>query len=405
MTMPLTGIRVLELGYYVQAPVCTRILADFGAEVIKIEEPGVGDPARGVAAWGGVPTDLGNEKNWLNEHHNTNKKSITVNLKSEKGRAIIYRLVEKTDVFCTNLRMGVIKKRGLDYETLSRYNPKLIYATGTGYGRKGPNADRIGYDYLIRAKSGHMLSESEVGQAPVSSFTAPADMTGSLIMSMGILLALMARDRLGISQELDASLYGAGLYLGRIATSAYLFTGKEMNRPDRARASNPFWNHYQCSDGEWIAMAMLPPDKYWSTFCKAIGALYLEKDPKFMDWKMRQENAEELIAILDTIFATKTSDEWLDIMKKAGDLGCEPLNRVAEAVNDPQTVENDLIVDFEHPVLGKVRMPGPVLKLMRTPGQIVSAAPEVGQHTEEVLLDIGGYSWEEITELKDQGAI
>lgn len=405
MGLPLEGIRVLDWTIWQQGPVATAFLGDLGAEVIKIEEKGAGDPGRGLRRVRGIDTSLPEGRNFYFEYNNRNKKSLTVDIRKEKGREVIYRLVKNSDVFVQNFRPGVAERRGLDYKTLSQYNPRLIYATASGFGPRGPESKEPAFDYLGLARSGIMLAVGEPDMPPLGLTGGIADQMGAIMLAFGIVIALLVREREGIGQELDVSHLGSMMALQGLHLAAITLLGKELGRQSRNAAFNPLWNHYRCKDGRWLALAHLQPDRYWSSFCKAIGREDLEKDPRFADALAREKNAPQLIAILDEVFATKTCEEWIHTLKEKGDFICCPINSPGDLPNDPQVIANEYIKEWEHPVLGKVKLPAFPIQFGKSETSFRIPAPELGQHTEEVLLEVGGYSWEEIEELRREEVI
>lgn len=405
MSMPLEGIRILDCTVWQQGPVATAMMGDLGAEVIKIEDRVSGDPARGVMKMWGVMARLPDGRNFYLENNNRNKKGITLNLKKEKGREIFYRLIERSDVFVHNYRKDVPDRLGLDYETVARYNPKLIYVHASGYGPEGPDALAPAFDYIGQARSGLMTAVGEVGMPPLTVTGAPIDQMGATMTAYGILAAIVARERLGVGQKVDVSMLGSAIWLQGENVASSLIFGHEYPRWTRSDTGNPLWNHYCCADGEWLVLAMPQSDRHWPALCRVIGIEELKDDPKFNSMENREQNAKELISILDRVFATKIREEWLSLMKNERDLVVSPVNSISDLPNDPQVVANEYIVDFDHPTLGPIKVVGVPVKLSKTPGSIRLPAPEFGQHTEEVLIDILGYSWEEIAHLKDEEVI
>jgi crotonobetainyl-CoA:carnitine CoA-transferase CaiB-like acyl-CoA transferase len=405
MTKPLEGYRILDWTIWQQGPVATMMLADLGAEVIKIEERVGGDPGRGVMSIAGSTTGGEGKRNYYFEANNRHKKSIALDLKKPEGREIVYRLAEKSDVFVQNFRKGVAAKLGLDYPTLSRYNPKLIYASATGYGPKGPDAGEPSFDYMGLARSGIMMAVGEPDMDPQNITGGIADQMGAIMLAHGIVVALLARERHGIGQEVDTSHLGSMMALQGLNLACRLTLGKEFKRFYRTKAVNPLWNHYKCQDGKWICLAMPQADRYWSDFCKALGIQELEHDPRFANMKVRGKNAEALIAILDTVFASKPRDEWMRILKAGGDFIYTIVNSVNDLPDDPQMLANEYVVDYDHPAWGPIKVVGSPLILSKTPADPRGAAPEFGEHTEQVLIDLLGYSWDEVARLKEAQVI
>ncbi len=404
MVMALEGIRILDLTVMLQGPVATQMLADMGAEVIKIEERIKGDGTRRLVVWQGITCDMKGGRNIFIEQHNRNKKGITLDLKKEKGREVIYRLVEKSDVFAQNYRGGVAKRLGVDYKTLSQYNPKLIYASVSGYGPKGPDSNKPSFDYTAQARAGMMTLSGE-SDDPQPSQIYIADQMGATMLSYGILTALLARELHGVGQEVNVSAIGALTQLEKMNIIMQLWTGRELERLKRSDTLNPLWNHYKCSDGKWIALSHLESDRYWTDFCKALEIEDVEKDPKFENADRRLENRRELISILDRAFAKKTREEWMRILKEKGDFIYAAVNRLSDLATDPQMVANEYITEYDHPTFGTIKTVGVPVQLSKTPGKLRMPGPLLGEHTEEVLMEIGGYTREEVAELKEQEVI
>ena len=404
MAGPLDGILVLDWTQFQLGTSATTMLADLGANVIHIEEPISGDGGRGFVRRGTMA--LPQDKSAYFETNNRGKKSMTVDLSKKKGRELIHRLVKKADAFVHNFRQGVPEKLELDYETLRRHNPRLVYAAASGYGLNGPEAKEPSFDYIGLARSGIMNQTGEPDMRPLPVYGGIADQMGAIMTGYAVLAALLARERLGIGQKVDVSHLGSMMTLQRLAIGMMLYHGEEVIiRAHRTRELNPLWNVYQCSDGKWLVLGMLQPDKRWPVVCRALGIEHLEKDPRFEDAMKRAENCEELVAIMDEIFITRSVPEWMKILKETGDIICCPVQTLSDLASDPQVLANDYIVDTNHEVLGPVKVPGVPIQFSETPGAITCEAPELGQHTEEVLIEIGGYGWEDIAQLREEGVI
>jgi crotonobetainyl-CoA:carnitine CoA-transferase CaiB-like acyl-CoA transferase len=401
--MPLEGIRVVDWTIWQQGPVCSAMLGDLGAEVIKIEERERGDPGRGLLKMSGV--DMRERPNFYFEANNRNKKSITLDLKQPAGREIVYQLAAKSDVFVQNYRLGVASRLGLDYAALRRHNPKLIYASATGYGPEGPESGDPSFDQLGLARSGIMLAAGEPDMPPLQIAGGIADQMGAVMLAYGILAALLARDRFGVGQEVDASHLGSMTFLQGLSVAARLMMGFAIPRMPRKYANNPLWNHYRCADDKWICLGMLQPDRYWADFCRALGRPELADDERFANLRVRAANAGAAVEILDEVFASKPRDQWIRILRAGGDFIFTVVNSVDELPDDPQVRANRYITDFDHPQFGRTQVVGMPVRLSVTPGSVRLPAPEFGQHTEEILTGLLGYSWEQVAALKDQEVI
>ena len=397
MASPLQGVRIIDWTIWQQGPQATAMLGDLGAEVIKIEQRG-GEPSRAMMDIIQTMADVPDVWNYYFEYFNRNKKSLTLDLKKPQAKEIVYRLVEKSDVFVQNFRKGVAGRLQLDYATLSRYNPQLIYATASGYGPEGPDSAEPSFDYMGLARSGIMTVVGEPGQPPSNIRGGVADQMGAIMLSYTILVALLARERQGIGQEVHTSHLGSMMALQGLSVATAHAIGDEVTIRPRAEAGNPLWNHYQCRDGKWICLGMLEPARYWKDFCRALAIEKLEHDPKFENASARKENARELVAILDQTFASKNRDQWLKILKENGDFIYTIVNSIAEVANDPQALINGYIVEYDHPRHGKVKTMGFPYALSKTPAGVQRASPEVNEHCEEVLTEVAGYSKEEVDE-------
>jgi CoA:oxalate CoA-transferase len=403
-TLPLSGVRIVAWSIRQTAPSATQLLADMGAEVIKVEIPQGGDSHRGATKDAGKWTTLSHGLPYGFEILNRNKKSITIDLSKEEGKKILYALIAKADVFVQNFRYGVAKKLGADYAALKQHNPSLIYANCTGYGTKGKQATQAALDPAIHAASGMMLGIGEADSPPVHLPGAMSDQITGIMLAYAIMVGLFCRERTGIGQEIDVSMLGTMVWVQTNNIIATLLTQKSRERQTRAKAPNPLVNHYQCRDGKWILLSHFQPQKYWPILCRVLGLTGLVEDPRFSTLKAREENCGEVVAILDKAFAGKDRDEWLELFAQE-DLIYSPIKDYWEVVNDPQVLENDYITDVTHPALGSLKEIGIPVRLSETPGSIREPAPQLGQHTEEVLVDMLGYSWEDVEELRDRGVI
>jgi crotonobetainyl-CoA:carnitine CoA-transferase CaiB-like acyl-CoA transferase len=404
MAKPLDGIRVIDWTIWQQGPVCGTLLADLGAEVIKIEDRVEGDPGRGIGRIVGV--DVTSRPNFYFEANNRGKKSITLNLKKPEALEIVYRLTECSDVFLQNFRKGVAQRLRLDYATLRRRNPRLIYASATGYGTEGPESAEPSFDQMGLARSGIMMAAGEPDMPPLAIAGGIADQMGAVTLAYGVLAAIIARERHGVGQAVDASHLGSMMLLQGLSVSAKLMMGAAIPRFHRANAFNPLWNHYRCADGEWIMLGMIQPDRYWADLCRAVDRPDLADDPRFASHDARASNAAAAVAILDEVFATRPRDAWLEILRTApGDFIYTYVNSVSDLPDDPQVVENEYIVDFDHPQHGTTQVLGMPVRLSETPGDPRKAAPEFGQHTEEILTELLDYGWDDIAVLREKEVI
>jgi crotonobetainyl-CoA:carnitine CoA-transferase CaiB-like acyl-CoA transferase len=404
MPQPLEGLVVLDWTIWQQGSVCSAMLGDMGARVIKVEQRGSGDPGRHLIGAGGQ--DTSDKPNWYFEANNRNKESITVDLKQPEGLEVVLALAEKSDIFVQNYRFGVAERIGLGYEALKARNPKIIYASATGYGPKGDEATEPSFDHLGLARSGIMNAAGEPGMTPLGIAGGIADQMGAIMLAWGVMNALVARERFGMGQEVHGSHLGSMTFLQGLSLSMKLMAGFAMPRSFRAEAGNPLWNHYRCADDQWLALAMLQPDRYWADFCRVIERPELATDERFKDMGARAVNRKECVAVIDEAFASRPRAEWLSRLKgDAGDFIYTIVNSVDDLPEDPQVVANDYVVEMEHPQHGPTQMVGIPVGLSETPGSIRRAAPELGQDTELVLMDLLGWDWDRISELRKKEAI
>ena len=401
MAMPLDGVRIIDWTIFQQGPVATMMLGDLGAEVIKIEERVGGDPGRGVMSIAGAMIGTSEGHNFYFEANNRHKQSLTLDLKKPEAREIVYKLVAKSDVFVQNFRQGVAARLGLDYATLSEYNPKLIYASATGYGPFGPDSAEPSFDYMGLARSGIMNAAGEPDMPPLNITGGIADQMGAIMLAYAVLAALMARDRYGIGQEVDTSHLGSMTALQGLNVACQTILNAEFKRMPRAAAPSALWNHYRCADGKWLCLAMAQQDRYWTDFCAALGISGIATDPRFDTMARRAENAAELVPIIDKVFASKPRDHWMKVLKEGGDFIYTVINSIADLQSDPQMLANDYVLDYEHPTWGQTTIVGVPFRLSKTPGNPKAPAPEFGQHTETILTELLDYSWEEVAKLRD----
>lgn len=401
MPKPLDGVRVIDWTIWQQGPVSTMMLADLGAEVIKLEERVGGDPGRGVLSIAGAMVGATSGPNFYFEANNRHKQSLTLDLKKPEALEIVYKLIEKSDVFVQNFRKGVADRLGLGYEQFKKRNPKIIYASATGYGPFGPDSAEPSFDYMGLARSGIMTVAGEPDMPPLNITGGIADQMGAIMLSYGILAALIARDKYGIGQQVDSSHLGSMTALQGLNVSCKAILGKEFKRMPRAAAPSPLWNHYQCGDGKWICLAMAQQDRYWKDFCKVLGIPAIATDARFDTMAKRAENAKDLIPLLDKAFASQPREYWMNALKKGGDFIYTVVNSIDDLLRDEQMLINDYIVDYDHPRIGETKLVGFPLRLSETPADPRGAAPEFGEHTEMILTELLGYSWDDVGRFRE----
>lgn len=394
---PLSGISVVELSTFVAAPSCGRVLGDLGAEVVKIESAG-GDVWRSYGKNMHIPTT--DEENPVFDIINSGKKSIVVDLKQEKGKEIFYKLLDRADVFLTNVRAKSLRKMEIDYENLHARFPKLIYATLTGFGETGPEVDSPGFDNVaFWGKSGFLVDASirTEHSYPVLGPTGVGDMiTGTTLMG-GICAALLKRSRTNVGEYVTVSLYGSAIW----HMADMILRGQKQYGdafPKERLTSNPLVCPYKCSDGEWLMLSILEYDRYFVTLCRTMGLEDLIDDPRFKDVETMLANCRGLfISRLEASFINKTADEWKKILI-GQNIVCEKLPHFGDVAESEQALVNGFIKKFPFVNGHSCMMPCPALRFSDTPQAETTYGPLLGGNTREVLVDLG-YGDSEIEEL------
>jgi crotonobetainyl-CoA:carnitine CoA-transferase CaiB-like acyl-CoA transferase len=395
-TGPLAGIKVIELCHVMAGPACGVMLADMGADVIKVEKLPGGDETRRT-----VPPKIGDEAaSFL--MMNRNKRGIGVNLKTEDGKRVLRRLLKDADVVTENYRRGVMERMGLGYEDLKKENPRLIYCAISGFGRSGPYADRGGFDLIAQGMSGLMSITGEgPGRPPVKVGAPVADITAGILAAMGILAALHARGNSGEGQMVDTSLFEAGIALTYWQSAMALATGVAPGPMGSAHPLNAPYEAFETSDG-WITLGAAN-DANWSRLVELLEMPQLAKDPRFAQSSGRIQNRIVLAQTLAPEFRKRTSAEWLDILERAK-IPAGPVFDVLQMQADPQTIARDMVVETTHSKLGPVKTLGTPVKFSGTPGGVRRGAPVLGEHTREVLRQ-HGFPDSEIDAMAKAGAI
>ncbi len=393
---PLEGVRVLDLTRALAGPYCTMFLGDMGAEVAKIEQPRVGDDTRG---WG--PPFVGDESAYFLAI-NRNKKSITIDMKSGRGVEMVRRLAERADVFVENFRPGILERLGLGERELRALNPRLIYASLSGFGADGPMKDWPGYDLIIQAWGGFMSITGMPDGEPTKVGVAIIDIVAGLMIGKAIVAALFARERTGIGQRIDTSLLEAEVSCLIPYGSDYLASGKVPGRWGNAHPNIVPYQSFKTKDGYLVVGAA--SEANWRRLCQAIEMAELANDSRFVKNAQRVENREELIRILTTVFLKRDTAAWIELLTEAG-VPCSPVNTIDQVFSAPQVLRREMLIEVEHPTAGTVRMAGLPVKFSATPASVRLAPPLLGQHNQEVLRSWLQMEDSEIADLKSKGVI
>ncbi len=393
---PLDGIRVVDLSRILAGPYCSMLLGDMGAEIIKIESPDHGDDTRG---WG--PPFIDGESAYFLSI-NRNKKSLTLNLKAGQGKDILTRLIGLSDVLIENFRPGTLGRLGFGYEQVRAMNPRMVYASISGFGQTGPLAGRPGYDLIAQGEGGVMSVTGFPDGPPTKAGTPIADIAAGIFAAQGILLALYARERTGRGQLVDVSMLDGQVALLTFQAGIYFATGESPGRMGNQHPTIVPYETFRSKDG-YINLA-IGNTNLWRTFCKAIAREELSADPRFGTESSRVENRNALKPIMDAIVAERTTRQWLELLEKAG-VPAGSVNSVAEICEHPQIQAREMVVEVPHQTLGSIKVSGVPIKLSDTPGAVSTAPPLLGQHTAEILKGLLGYSLKEVEELRKAGVV
>ena len=391
---PLAGIRVVEIGNYMAGPYCGMQLADLGADVVKVEHPKAGDLARLLE-----PLASGESGNFA--RLNRDKRSLAIDLKRDEGRAIFKRLAGRADVIVENLRPGTMDDLGLAPASLLQANPRLIYVAVTGWGLDGPYADRPALDIIVQGQSGLMSITGEEGGAPVKVGVSIADLAAALYATIATLAALRARDRDGKGQLVDISMFESAVSLAVWEAGVYFGSGEVPRAAGSAHKLVAPYQAIAAADRHFIVGATTPPN--WTAFCRVVGLEPLETDPRFADANARRRNREQLVAAIEKVTRTRPAEHWLGLLRTAG-VPCGEIADYHDVFTDAHLLARQFFVDLEHPVLGTVRGLGSPMRLGRTPVRHRRAGPRLGEHTADVLRELG-WSDAEVDELANASII
>ena len=391
----LDGIRVLDFSRMMQGPHCSQMLGDMGAEIIKVERVGVGEENRQAKH---------NSVKGVNAFFlalNRNKKSITINLKDDRGRDIVYRLAQQSDVVLENFRPGAMKRIGLDYETLSTMNPRIVYCSCSGYGQTGPYRGKAGQDLLAQAMSGMMSITGNTCGPPVAAGSYVTDAYAASLATLGITTALFARERTGKGQKVEISLLDAAIHMQCQEATYYLNKSGLPAResPETAHSLEPPpYGTYRTSDKKYVVVS-----GPWSRVCSALEREELESDPRFESPERRRENSSELLEILRGVFSKKPLSDWLERLEKKS-VWCAPVYSYDEVFQDPQVKANRLVISFDSLEAGHIKTIGNPIKMSKTPPTYRTPPPSLGEHTESILSEFG-FDREKIKEFRRDGVV
>jgi len=397
MAGPLDGIRVLDLTQVLFGPFATMILSDLGAEVIKIERPKIGDIARGNG-----PLVRGLSSYFLSL--NRGKKSVTLDLTTEQGVEVFLELTKNADVLVQNFTPGTMEKLGLSYEKVREYNPRIIYAAGSGFGQYGPYAEKSAFDIIIQAMGGIMSITGEEGGPPVRPGASYGDIAAGLFLCIAILAALQERNTSGEGQYVDISMLDCQVTVLENAFVRYLNTGEIPHAIGTRHPVIAPFQAFQTKDG-YIAVALRGGVKdQWPLYCAAIDRVDIIDDPRFRNGWLRTQNYEALKPILTEAMKAKTTREWVEELERVG-IPCGPVNTIDQVASDPQILAREMIIDVQHPDAGKFKVVNTPFKFSRTPYRAERASPDLGEHTEDILGQLLGMTHKEISELEGLSVI
>ncbi|WP_126450998.1 CaiB/BaiF CoA transferase family protein [Sulfodiicoccus acidiphilus] len=390
----LKGVKVVDLSRAMAGPYCTMMLADAGADVIKVEPP-VGDETR---LWG-PPFQNGESTYFMSV--NRNKRSIVIDLKKEQGKEVLRRLLENADVLVENFRPGVMEKMGFGYEQVSKLNPKIIYCSISGFGQWGPYKDRPGYDLIAYAVSGMMSITGEEGRPPVKAGVPVSDIGAGMFGAFAIVSALFRRVSTGKGEYIDVSLLEGQIAWLTHQAGAYFATGQNPKKMGSAHSSIAPYQAFKAKD-DYFVLAV-GNDEQWARFCKAVGAEHLLNDPRFRSNPDRVRNRDALIQELEKVFSTDSSTEWVRRISEAG-IPCSRIYKLSDVFTDPHVLARETVQEIDHPRAGKVKQISPPYKLKGSKFRIALPPPVLGQHTEEVLRELG-YSEEQVKNMVKEGSV
>jgi len=391
---PLAGVKVLELAQIMAGPTCGMLLADLGADVIKVERIPGGDDTRSMDR----PSVNGESAAFM--AMNRNKRGIAFNLKLPAAQEALKRMAAQADVLTENYRKGTLEKLGVGYDTLKQINPALIYCSISGYGRTGPYADKGGYDLIAQGMSGLMATTGEPGRPPVKVGSPVCDINGGMLAALGVVSAYVHRLKTGVGQMVDTSLFEAGIQQTYWQAAIFFATGRSPGPSGSAHILSAPYQAFKAKDG-WLTIGGANQPN-WQRLARVLDAPEWIEDARFLTNTHRMQNLDALVALMNEKLATRTVAEWIALLEPAG-VPCGPINSIAQVFEDPHALARDMVVELEHPKAGRTRAIGLPIKLSATPGKVARPAPLFGQHTREVLAEFG-FGAAEIEDLVRSGA-
>jgi crotonobetainyl-CoA:carnitine CoA-transferase CaiB-like acyl-CoA transferase len=393
---PLAGVTVLDLTRVLSGPYCTMLLADMGARVIKIEQPGRGDDTR---AWG--PPFIGAESAYFLSV-NRNKESLTLDLKSAAGRSVMARLLDRADVVVENFRPGAMTRLGLDYPAVAAAHPTIVYCSISGFGQTGPRRDEPGYDAVMQAEGGLMSITGDAGGPPFRLGVAISDIVTGMFAFQGIAMALLARTKTGRGQLVDVGMLDATAALLTYQSGNYFATGEVPQRMGNRHPTIVPYETFSASDGDFVLA--VGNDTLWRAFCQACGLDALADDPRFATNRQRVLAYDDLKPVIAERLRTRTRGEWIAALNRAG-VPCGSVRTVGEVLEDPQLAARAMVEAVDHTTLGTIRVTGVPIKLSDTPGGVHTAPPTLGEHTDAILTGELGFTQDEVEQMRKEGAV
>ena len=406
MSGPLEGIRVIDLTRILAGPFSTMLMADMGADIIKVEQPGAGDPARGNGPFlspGGAESSEQQFSTYFMSI-NRGKRSIAIDLSKPKGREVLLKLAETADVLIENFRPGTMQKLGLDYEVVKARNPRIVMCSVSGFGQSGPYAHRPALDVIVQGMGGMLSITGEPGRGPVRPGASIGDITSALFATIAIQSALLERHNSGEGQYIDISMLDCQVAIMENAFMRYFTLGQTPQRIGTRHPSSTPFQAFQTADGHVVVAIMGGSTDQWPLFCAAIDHVELIDDDRYTTGWSRTQHYDELIPVIEEVMRQKTTSEWVELLSDMG-VPVGPVQDIAEVANDPQVNHREMFVELPHPVLGQVKFTGNPIKMSRTPSGPRRVPPQLGEQTSEVLTADVGLSPEDVAELFNEGVV